>query len=117
GAGGWARALGLPGVAGRGEPIDLGFVEILDRIEAAVHIAVERGITDRHFRFVARRHHDETELVRNRHENGAARARLQVLLGDIARLAGKNRSERFFQTYDPTFDPYDPVPPPHPLAD
>src|SRR5215472_16821546 len=49
---GTSRAIGLPGVAQPREPIDLGLVEILDRIETAVHVAIERGVADRHFRFI-----------------------------------------------------------------
>ena len=54
--------VGLPAVAQPGKPIHLGLVEILDRIEAAVHVAIERGIADRHFRFIASGHHYEAEL-------------------------------------------------------
>src|SRR5512132_1487056 len=60
------RALRLPAVAQPGQPVDLGLVEILDRVEAAVHVAVERGIADRHFRLVAGGHHDDSELVGDR---------------------------------------------------
>ena len=68
----------------------LGLVEILDRIEAAVHVAIERRVADRHFRLVAGRHHHQAELVGDRHQDRAAGARLQILFGDVARHAGED---------------------------
>ena len=37
----------------RGEPVDLHLQHVLERIVAAVHVAVEGGVADRHFRLVA----------------------------------------------------------------
>src|SRR5215475_4483058 len=70
------RAVGLPAVAQPRQPINFGLVEVLDRVEAAVHVAIERGIADRHFRFIAGGHHHQAELVGDRHQDGAARPRL-----------------------------------------
>ena len=83
------RALRPVGVPPAGEAVDLALVEILDRVEAAVHVAIERGIADRHLRLVAGGQHHRPELVRDRHQHGAARPRLQVLLGD-----GRRRCRR-----------------------
>ncbi len=69
----------------RREPEHLGLVDILDRVEAAVHVAIERGVADRHFRLVAGGHHHRAGLVGDRHQQRAAGARLQVLFGDVAR--------------------------------
>ena len=44
-----ARAFRLPEIAQPRQPVDFGLVEVLDRIEAAVHVAVQRGVADRHF--------------------------------------------------------------------
>ena len=72
------------GVAPRRQRVDLHLVKVLDRIEATIHVAVKRRIADRHFRLVASRHHHRAELVGDRHQDRAARAALQVFLGDAA---------------------------------
>src|SRR5262249_25482013 len=50
GAPGPAPPRGLRAVPTPAEPIARGLVETLDRIEPAVHVAIERGVADRHFR-------------------------------------------------------------------
>ena len=54
-------------------------VDILQDRIAAAHVAVERGVADRHFRLVAGRKHHMAELVGNRHQRKAARPRLDIL--------------------------------------
>ena len=93
----------------RAQPKHLRLVEILDRIEAAVHVAVERRVADRHFRLVAGRHHHQAELVGDRHQDGAARARLEIFLGDVAVGAGEQRLQRGLEAFDRRGDRHDVV--------
>ena len=99
----------LPCVAQSRQTEDFGLVEVLDRVEAAVHVAVERGIADRHFRFVAGRHHHQAELVGDRHQDHAARAGLEIFLGDVARPALEHRRDRLLQAQHRTLDRQDVV--------
>ena len=69
-------------VAPARQRVDLHLVEVLDRVEAAIHVAIERGVADRHLALVAGGDHHRTELVRDRHQDRATRAALQVFLGD-----------------------------------
>ena len=95
------RAVGLPLIAQPRQPIDLRLVEVLTPDVAAAHVAVERGVADRHLRLVAGRHQHRAELVGDRHQEGAAHARLHVLFGDVARPAGEQRRERLFEAHAP----------------
>jgi len=65
------------------ETVDERLADVLQNGEAAGHVTVERRITDGHLGFVSRRQHDRAELVRQRHQQRAANARLNVLLGRI----------------------------------
>ncbi len=69
-------------VAPARQRIDLHLVQILDRVEAAIHVAVERGVANRHFALVAGGHHHRAELVGDCHQDDATRPALQVFLGD-----------------------------------
>ena len=89
--------------------IDLGLVEVLDRIEAAIHIAIERGIADRDFRFVAGGQHHRPELVGDGHEQSTARARLQILLGRVGGGAGECLGQVFAQSLHRGVDWHDVV--------
>src|SRR5690606_24573861 len=71
------------GVAPLRQAIDLGLVQVLDRRVAAAHVAVDRGVADRVLALVAGGEQQATELVRQRHHQRAARARLQVFLGGV----------------------------------
>ncbi len=82
------------------EPIDRGLVEVLDRIEAAVHVAVERGVADRDLRLVAGRDQHQPELVGERHQRHAAHARLDVLFRDVRRQVGEERIEDLGDAFD-----------------
>ena len=64
---------------------------VLDDGEAAGEVAVERRVADRHLRLVAGRQHEPAELVRQRHHEVAADARLEVLLGDVRRRCRRRR--------------------------
>ena len=90
--------VGLPAIAQCARAKHLHLVEILDRIEAAVHVAVECRIADRHFRFVAGRHQHRAEFVGQRHEQRSAHAALHILFGDVARSPGEERREHGFET-------------------
>ena len=91
------RALGDRGrtpVAVPREPVDHGLVDVLQHREAARRVAVERAVAHRGLALVAGREHEPAELVRQRHQVVAADARLQVLLGDVARAAREGRRQR-----------------------
>ena len=87
----------LPAVAQVGKAENLHLVEVLDRVVAAIHVAIERGIAHRHLALVAGGHDHRTELVREGHQQGAARPRLQVFLGHITWMTGKKRRQHRFQ--------------------
>jgi hypothetical protein len=94
------RIVRFPLVAQPPQAEHLGLVDVLHRIEAAVHVAVERGVTDRHFRFVAGCHHHQIEFVGDGHQQRAARARLQILFRDVARQRGEGRLQRRLDALD-----------------
>ena len=93
-------AFRLPAIAQMRQPVNLRLVEVLDRVEAAIHVAIERGVADRHLRLVAGGHHHHAEFVGDRHEQRATCARLQVFFRDVARPAFEQRLERCFHTVD-----------------
>ena len=62
---------------------------VLDRREAAGHVAVERRVAHRHLALVAGGQQHAAGLVRDRHQQHAAAARLDVLLGGIGLAAGE----------------------------
>src|SRR5438552_933620 len=76
------RGVALP-VAPPRELVDERLRYVLDRGEAAGHVAVQRGVADGELALVAGREHERAELVGHRHEQVAADARLEVLLGDV----------------------------------
>src|SRR5439155_128589 len=63
--------------------VDQRIRHVLDHREAARHVAVERGVAHADLALVARGQHEPAELVRERHEQRAADARLDVFLGDV----------------------------------
>ena len=93
------RTFRLPGVAQGRDAEHLHLVEILDRVVAAIHIAIECGIADGHLALVAGCHHHRPELVRDRHQDRPARAGLDVLLGHVTAEPRKNRLEARFQPF------------------
>ena len=72
-------------VAVLAEPVDQGLGNVLEHGEAARHVAVERGVADRRLALVAGGEHQPAELVGERHQQVAADAGLDVLLGDARR--------------------------------
>ena len=86
-------AFGHVFVAPSRERVDLGLVHVFQHRVAAAHVAVERGVADRHLRLVAGRDEQLAELVRERHQQHAADARLQILFRR-RRAAGRRRSAR-----------------------
>ena len=101
------RAFGFPAIAQFRQAKHLRLVKILDRIETAVHVAVERRIADRHFGFVAGRHHHRAEFVRQRHEQSSAHPALQVLFRDVAWKPAENRREHGLEALDRRVDRQD----------
>ena len=65
-----------------------------DHRQATGHIAVQRAVAHRDLAFVARAQHQRAELVRQRHQQVAPDARLDILLGHVRRPVGKDRRER-----------------------
>ena len=87
--------------------IDLHLVEVLDRVEPAIHVAVERRIADAHLALVAGRDDHRAELVGDRHQDRAARAALQVLLGDPFIRPVEHVGERAQEAVDRCMDGHD----------
>ena len=77
---------------------------VLDRRKTAGHVAIERGIADRHLALVAGREQHAPCLVRQGHEQQHAAARLDVLLGGVRRPAGKFVLERRQRRLEHSFD-------------
>ena len=71
------------------ELVDLRLDHISNDGERTHHVSVERAIPYRHLRFVAGSEHQRAELVGKRHQQVAAYARLDVLLGDVGLAAGE----------------------------
>ena len=65
------------------QPVDQQLRAVLDHREAAGAVAVERRVADRHLGLVAGRQDQPAELVGHRHQQVAADAGLEVLLGDV----------------------------------
>src|SRR5205085_8572685 len=70
---------------------------VLDDREAAGHVAVERGVSDRDLALVAGGEYEPAELVAQRHQQGAADAGLDVLLGDIFLEPLERRRQRLLE--------------------
>ena len=73
---------------------DARLVHVLDRIVAARHVAIDRGIAHRHFGLVARGQQHVAELVAHRHQQQTAQAGLDVFLGQVGGAAFENRRQR-----------------------
>jgi hypothetical protein len=71
-------------VPGQGE--DLGLVQIADQVQATVHVAIEGGVADADFAFVAGRQHEMAKVVGELHQDRAADARLDVFLRQRGRF-------------------------------
>ena len=80
------RAAGA-GVRGARDPVDERLRDVADHREAARHVAVERAVADRELALVAGREDEAARVVRERHQDLPAHARLHVLLGEVAERA------------------------------
>ena len=98
------RRIAPEGVAPARERVHLGLVQVLDRRIAAAHVAVDRRVADGVFALVAGGEQQAAELVRQRHEDDAAAARLQVLLGHVGRLAFEQRGPALRGSHERFFD-------------
>src|SRR5207302_2998346 len=67
--------------------------QVADRRESARHVAVESAKAGGELALVARREEQRARLVRIGHEQHAANARLQVLLGDVRLPVAEDRLE------------------------
>ena len=76
------------------QAIYAGLGAVLQRRETARHVAVQRRVSDRVLALVAGRQHQAPLLVRDRHEQHPAAARLDVLLGDVLGKARKQLRKR-----------------------
>ena len=103
-AGGTQRPFRDTAVPPRGQRVDVGLVLILQHRIAAAHVAVERGVAHRHLGLVAGRQQHRTELVGDGHQQEAAHARLDVLLGDVALAAGEQRLQHALDRVDRSGD-------------
>ena len=74
--------------------VDPGLQHVLDDGVTADAVAVDGEVPDGHLALVAGGEHHPAELVRHRHQGGAADAALQVLLGDVRRSLAERRRER-----------------------
>ena len=83
---------------------DFRLVEILQRIVAAAHVAVERRVADRHLALVAGGHDHVAELVRQRHQRHRAQAGLDVLFRDVRLLALEGWGEHPAECLDAGMD-------------
>ena len=91
-------------VAPARQRVDLGLVHILQHRIAAAHVAVQRRVADRHLGLVAGGDQQVAELVGEAHQQQAAHARLQVLLGDVALQPREQRRQRRLRPGDGRLD-------------
>ena len=87
------------------QPEDVGLVDVLQQCEPARHVPVERRVADRQLGLVAGRDHEPAELVGERHQQHAADARLDVLLGEVGLAPLEARCQRGDECLDHRLDP------------
>ena len=80
-----AGAVRVVDVAPARQPEDQCLEHVLDHRKAAGHVAVQRAVAGGHLALVAGGQHDAAELVGQRHQQHAADAGLDVLLGRVLR--------------------------------
>ena len=78
-------------VAPARDPVHHHLRQVGDHRQAAVHVAVQRAVAHRHLGLVPGGQQQRAVLVGKRHQQVAADARLDVLLGHIARQARGRR--------------------------
>ena len=76
----------------RGQLVDQRLRDVRDERVPAGHVAVERAVADGDLGLVARREHEVPEPVRERHQDRAADAGLQVLLGQRGSALAEGRA-------------------------
>src|SRR3546814_2520391 len=79
-------------------------VQVLDRGVTAAHVAVDRRVPDRVLALVAGSQHQPAELVAQRHQQRAAGARLQVLLGGVGLAALERAGQRIEEALERLLD-------------
>ena len=83
----------MVGVAPAAGLKDAGLVEILERIVAAGHVAIDGGISHRHLGLVAGGQQHLAELVGKRHQEQPTQPRLDVFLGNVRRGPREQRRQ------------------------
>ena len=87
-----------------GQPEHVRLEHVLEEREPAGHVPVERRVADRELRLVAGGDDEPAELVRQRHQQHAADAGLEVLLGQVAIEVVEARRERLLEGGDDLVD-------------
>ena len=90
----WNHRPSLARVQPARHPVHHRLRHVRDDAEAARHVAVERAVAHGELRLVPRREQQGAALVRQRHQQVPANARLDVLLGDARLGARERRAER-----------------------
>ena len=80
---------GASAVAVARQAIHQHLAAVLDRREAAVHVAIQRGVAHRHLALVAGGQQHAAGLVGDRHQQQAAAAGLDVFFGGVRLAAGE----------------------------
>ena len=75
------------------------FCQIFDHSKATSHIAIECAVARGHFAFVAGGQHNRAEFIRQRHEQCATNAGLDVFFCRIFSAAFEFTSERGFEGF------------------
>ena len=73
---------------------DFSLVEVFDRRVATAHVAIDGGVADRVFAFIAGGQQQPAQFVRQRHQHRAAGARLQIFFGHIDGMVGEHLGQR-----------------------
>ena len=106
-----AKAIaGNMAVAPVGEPVDLHLEHVLERIVAAIHVAIDGGIAHAHFGLVTGGEQHRAQLVAHGHQNNAAHARLDVFLSQISGAIAEDRGKLFQRFVDRAANGDDVVP-------
>ena len=93
-----AGAIRVVEVAPAGQIKHPRFDHIFDHRKAARHIAIQGAITGGHLALVARRQHNGTRLIGQRHQQRAANAGLNVFFGGVFCQAFKLGRQGLFET-------------------
>ena len=94
------RAIGPVAVAPARQREARRLVGVLQHRIAARHVAVERGIADRHLALVAGGQQHVAEAVAERHQRHHPQPRLDIFLGEAGLVAGEARREHLVERVD-----------------